>query len=492
MAIRDPIHGIIPITRLEYEVTVTSLFERLRYIRKAGGAYLVYPGENDNRYAHSLGACHIAYNLLKNAFDHYLKRLKEKEWKDFWSPEYSVDDILQIVRLAGLLHDIGHGPFSHTTESVLYYILKNFYPSEFREFKEKVFGSVHEFYSYKLILESRELRNLLEDQGFNPLDIAILLSKEELEEGKSLLNPVSIGVLRRIINSQIDADRLDNLLRDSHTIGVPYGVIDADSIIRNVLICKIGNERLELVHHIRSLGPIEDLLDARYKMYRWLYYHQRVILVDAILQRLTMKLLEDKIIEPKSFHYTSFVKEEGFFVDDYWLWDVIRRSYKDDPQEYYLAKALMNHDYLPLSLWRTYEEFIELIKNVVEINSPQNAIMKILDLVKKGELNENELSSMIEDKTGIRNLRVLLVWEKPTTPYDWRSGEDILVYISPQRIVPITEISVYIGKLIEMSNEYYPLYIYYYILGENRRRFIRYINKIRRVFLESLREKLIV
>ncbi len=490
MAIRDPIHGVIPITRLEYEVTVTSLFERLRYIRKAGGAYLIYPGENDNRYAHSIGTCHIAYSILKNAFDHYLRKIDEKLWKDLWSPEYGVDDILQIVRLAGLLHDIGHGPFSHTTEDILHYVLRNFYSKDYEEFLSKGFGNVHEFFSYKMVLENKEIKEILGKYGLNPLDIAILFSKEEVSERKSLLTPVSINVLRKIISSQIDADRLDNLLRDSHAIGVPYGVIDVDSIVKNMFIYQSKQDDLKLVHHIRSLGSIEDLLDARYKMYRWLYYHQRVVLVDTILKRLILMLVEDGIIEPHHFHYSGYVRDDYFFADDYWLWRKIIEAYRDRPDDYYLAKTLINQDYLPLALWRTYEEFAEIVRRSIKTDSVSDIVKKVLRLRKEGILNDDQLSSLVAEKTKIPDIRLLMIWEKPTTPYDWRSGEEVLIYISPRRIVRMTEISIYIRKLIEVGEEYYPLYVYYYVYKKRRSHFIQYMYKVRSSFISILKQYL--
>ncbi|MEX2690484.1 MAG: HD domain-containing protein [Candidatus Njordarchaeum guaymaensis] len=493
VAIRDPIHGIIPITRPEYELTVSPYFDRLRYIHKTGAGFLVYPAQNQTRYMHSIGVMHLAYKILKQVLDTHIKRVDKKTWDSLWSTEYKPQDIYQIIRFAGLLHDIGHGPFSHTTEPILEWILKNNFKENYKEYKAKNIGSVHEYYSYKMITEVDIIKEIIENAGINPYDIAVLLSKEtEIPEKKQLLHKPGIRVLRKIIESQIDADRLDNLLRDSYGIGVPYGYVDVDSIIKNMFIFPSdleGEENLDLVHHIRSLGQIEDMLDARYKMYRWLYYHQKVNLYDIIIGRLTLKLLRDKIISPEDFHYVNYAREPGVYVDDNWLLNRIRDGYNLDPDGYYLLKGIYQQDYLPISLWRNYEEFVGIVKEATKAKNPFNMAQKVYNTLKYNpEEHFKQIRKMISSRIKNGNTSLLFSLRRPTTPYDWRDDEQILVYVGAKKVIPIFEISLYIQKLVEMGESYITFYTYFYIKNRKRGSFMHLFRPIRRIFVEYIRK----
>jgi len=206
--IQDPIHGIIKLEDWMIEIIDTPQFQRLRRIKQLGFANLVYPGANHTRFEHSLGVMHIT-RILANRL--------------------GFDD--EVVA-AALLHDIGHAPFSHCSDRIL----------------EKYTNFRHE--NVKRVIKG-ELREVLNDLGFNISRIADYIS----------------GKRPSIVSGDIDTDRMDYLVRDSHYTGVAYGVFD---IYR--LIDKIRFED-EVIIEQGGLKAAESLLISRFLMYPTVYYH---------------------------------------------------------------------------------------------------------------------------------------------------------------------------------------------------------------------------
>lgn len=487
LGIKDPIHGIILLTRSEYEVTISPFFNRLRCIRKSGLANLVYPSHNSTRYEHSLGTMQTAYSIARNAIEIYLRKYGRR-WREEWSDEYGLINIFQIVRFAALLHDVGHGPFSHTSELILKDVLRRYYPNEFRESVELNFSNIHEYYSFKLINYDSSIKEAIVGAGVSPMDVASLLCKSYLGEKKLLLKPAAWLILREMIDSQIDADRLDNLLRDSYGMGVPYGIVDTDNLIKNIYITKINGNELMLVMHIRSLGSVEDMLDARYKMYRWLYYHQKINLLDKIMSLLLGNLLEDSFIEPKLFHYKNYVMDELNYFDDEYVLRKLREAFKESPERYYLLRGLFNQEYLPLPMWSTFEEYVAKIRSIAGSIDPYFLAKRISMSFRNKKVVES-LKEVLKDSVH-EDIELIAVTREPTTPYDWRGDEEILFYVPPNRVVRMSEISLYIQKLVEMSKKYTHFYLYYYVPNVRRGDLIRMRGRVEEVFLNYVKHNL--
>lgn len=217
--IRDPIHGDIELSEAELGVLDTEALQRLRRIKQLSFCSLVYPGANHTRFEHSLGTMHLAGRIAR--------RLGLEE-----AP----------IRMAGLVHDAGHLPFSHSLE--------------------QVFGLRHEE-NLKHVLKS-PLGDAVDDGGFDKNRIC------DLARGKGP---------GRIVASEVDADRIDYLLRDSHYTGAAYGVIDADRII-SVMELREGR----LCFKGKGLIALEALLLGRNQMYGAVYFHHTVRIADAMLQ----------------------------------------------------------------------------------------------------------------------------------------------------------------------------------------------------------------
>lgn len=235
--IRDPLHGTVALTPLEERLLDSAPMQRLRGIRQLAMAYLVYPGANHTRFEHSIGTLALADRICRE-----LGMNEERAAK---------------VRAAALLHDVGHVAFSHESEAVL---------------KEKL--GTHEEVGKRMILQGW-LGDILAEE-FSRKEIAGLCD-----------SPAG-----QIITSDIGADRMDYLLRDSHYTGVAYGVIDTDRICSSVELGKNG-----LVLSERGLEAAESLLVARFTMFSTVYLHKTVRIASRMLQEAISLSLADGSLE---------------------------------------------------------------------------------------------------------------------------------------------------------------------------------------------------
>lgn len=201
--IRDPIFGFITIDEWEREIINHRVFQRLRRIKQLAWTDMVYPGATHTRFEHSLGVMHIATQMFNSIVEKRRELLKSE--LNFTEDGFGRDRVL--VRLASLLHDVGHGPFSHAGEELM-----PVNPETNRPYK-------HEDYTDAII------RYLMRDVIKNhPLNDNYRISADDVADFYSGSPRVRRSILwRGLVNSQLDADRADYLLRDSHHIGVQYG-----------------------------------------------------------------------------------------------------------------------------------------------------------------------------------------------------------------------------------------------------------------------------
>lgn len=236
--IRDPIHGYIYIGEDEKEIIDSPIFQRLRRIRQLSGAHITYPGAQHTRFDHSIGAMHLAKLAAK-------KIATNMDIK----PQY-----IEEIKIAALLHDIGHGPFSHLFEEVL---------AERRNIS-------HEDITKRVIQET-EIKDILQKHNYQPeilSDLAIGLSQKR----PLYMNELVAGVL--------SVDTMDYLPRDSYFTGVEYGQVDIHRIINSF---NIINEHLALDQ--AALYAFEALLISRYEMFRSVYFHRTVRAAEIMLVR---------------------------------------------------------------------------------------------------------------------------------------------------------------------------------------------------------------
>ncbi|MFN9618884.1 MAG: HD domain-containing protein [Synechococcaceae cyanobacterium] len=238
----DPLHGAIRLDRqdpaeaMAIDLIDTAPFQRLRRIRQLGTAFLTFQGAESSRFTHSLGVLHLARLAL-----HHLERLEP-------------DLVRQRPSLyaAALLHDVGHAPFSHSGE--------------------EMYGLRHEAWSGRLIREHPALRGPLEAQRDGLAEEVANL----LEQGR---HPV--GAVKALVSSQLDCDRLDYLLRDSHSTGTSYGQLDLERILAALTLAPDGS----LALHPKGLMAVEHYLVVRQLMYRTVYNHRLNVVSTWLLRR---------------------------------------------------------------------------------------------------------------------------------------------------------------------------------------------------------------
>ena len=243
--IRDPVHGYIKMTDLERQLVDSPFVQRLRRIHQLAGAYMVYPGATHTRFEHVIGAMHVAGRIAES-----LAGASELD-----------GSMVQEVRVAALLHDVGHGPFSHMYEEVL---------------SERGKTS-HEDISQRVIRET-SIRDVLEKNGFSSKKIS------EFAVGRQRSKP---PFMNEIMAGGLSADMMDYLPRDSYFTGVEYGKVDTQRVIDSLHVAE-GH----LVIDDAALYAFEALLLARYEMFKAVYFHRTVRAAEVMLVR-SMKLADD-------------------------------------------------------------------------------------------------------------------------------------------------------------------------------------------------------
>lgn len=270
----DPLHksitlnSSIPEEQMVMELIDSSPFQRLRRIKQLGPAYLTFHGAESSRFTHSLGVFHLARRAI-NHLSHLDSRLKEHKF---------------ILYGAALLHDLGHGPLSHTSE--------------------EIFKINHETWTAKLINSCQELTTILNRYGEgNAKTISDLIQSREAPR----------KLIISLISSQLDCDRLDYLMRDSYTTGARYGQLDIDRIISAMTIAPDG----DLAIHPKGLMAVEHYLVIRNLMYRSVYNHRLNEVCNWLLEQI---IKTARNIGPKKIWADKNMSE--------WLWNHEEMSLK--------------------------------------------------------------------------------------------------------------------------------------------------------------------
>ena len=259
--VMDPVHGFINIHEYPVvgELVETEQFQRLRRIGQLGLAHLVYPSATHTRFAHSLGAMRTFLVL----YDSIMGR---KGGQGAYMPG-EIAEMRELGAAAALLHDIGHGPFSHAFESMMG-------PA----------GFSHEEMTQRIIAET-EVGDLLDAHGVGSRDVCAVLGRARGggAGGAGGAAAAAHGLVGRLISSQLDADRLDYLIRDSYFTGANYGKIDILRIASTLEIDGEGGSVLAVSG--KGIGAVEGYIVGRYLMYKNVYYHHTVRQMECLLER---------------------------------------------------------------------------------------------------------------------------------------------------------------------------------------------------------------
>ena len=332
--LKDPVHSYI---HIHYEVIWNCLdskeFQRLRRIRQLGGDFQVYPTAEHSRFSHSLGVYEIVRRMVT-------------EVKSLCVELTEYEKVC--VMLAGLLHDVGHGPFSHAFEHIT--------------------NHSHEEYTAKIILGNTELNAILRNVSEKlPQDIVSIIQHTHEND-----------ILNQIVSGQLDADRMDYLLRDSYFTATSYGQFDLERILRTMRVRKTNEGRKVIVVKYTGIHSVEDYIMARYQMYWQVYYHPVARSYEAVFIQLFNRLKDIFKVDKDYFEdmkvLIPFLEKSEVSVEEYFKLDENSLLYccaliqdKEDKIAADLARRLQNRN---LFEYVDYdEENLAQIKNMLKENN---------------------------------------------------------------------------------------------------------------------------
>ena len=325
--LRDPIHGFIELTELELKIVDSLPFQRLRNIKQLATTYLVYHGAEHTRFGHSLGVMHLASRSFRSALDNYKAQTgsplfceTDRQWYE------------QILRLIALIHDLGHAPFSHGTEALF------------------IDGLEHEDFTNKIICET-EIADLIVKIGddfcekygvgeayrITPQLLWSIYGEENPESNPQYMEHiVEFKFLKTFMDSELDCDKMDYLLRDSYYCGVNYGKFDLNRIIDSLTV--YFNKKQNIMQLALQKGGVhafEEFVIARYFMFIQVYYHKTRRYLDKLLVRCIAEILEEN-------RYPEEVDEYLKWNDDLVVGKILQNASVSENAACFLKREVMS------------------------------------------------------------------------------------------------------------------------------------------------------
>ncbi|MDH5753836.1 MAG: HD domain-containing protein [Candidatus Bathyarchaeota archaeon] len=390
--IKDPVHGYVYITENEKEIIDSFPVQRLRRLRQLAGAEYVYPGANHTRFEHSVGVMYLAGRVMENP--NISQRISEDE--------------AEMIRIAALLHDVGHGPFSHVFEHLL----------------DKEFNKTHEDMTLWIITNS-EMKDILNKIGYNPEDVGKLAIGTLHKPKKAFLD--------QIISSAVDVDKLDFIVRDTYHTGAEYGYID---IFRLIHAIDVLDENLAV--DLGALSALESFVIARIESFKSIYFH-RVGRAAQIMLAMAMEKANEEL------GLTRFkTPEEYLAMDDYTVWTMLKNCEKSSE----IIKNLERRRMLKCAYERTFYEKDTMVSNIFGREAYRKHLQA--DIAKEAEV---ETEAVIIDVPTVPSVpyhhSVLMEPMEIPVFYKTREGEKIL-----QRLSEISKIFDVLKGFINIMRVY--------------------------------------
>ncbi len=362
--ILDPLYGFIELEPKELLILDSLELQRLRYIRQLGLTYLVFPSAQHTRFEHALGVFHLSGKLLDK-----LKTVRDRRQRE-------------IVKIGGLLHDVGHPPFSHTTEVLL------------PESKN------HEDFTANIILGSEIYRILREDWGFSHEDVESLV---RITTGRAKDDEERF--LSSFITGQFGADRMDYLRRDAYFCGVSYGFFEYGRLI-NTLAVQEG----KIVVDEGGIGALESFLLGRYFMYSQVYFHRVVRIINLHL----LDFIKELQLYESIKNISSYVRQNDSIL--------ISKLFSESKYSSHVDRIFGRKHFREVFSTDREEEFLEAKKLVEERFEPSlikfDKVFKrpfdesIYVRKKSGELARLEEVSTIA--SSLKPIRIYSIYAEPT------------------------------------------------------------------------------
>jgi len=376
--IKDPVHGYVYITEEEKEIIDSFPVQRLRRLRQLAGTEYVYPGANHTRFEHSVGVMYLAGRVTENP--NISEHLSHEE--------------AQMVKIAALLHDVGHGPFSHVFEHLLI----------------KELDKTHEDIT-SWIIQKGELKDMLCKAGYKPEDVGRLAVGTLHKPKKTFLD--------QIISSAVDVDKLDFIVRDTHHTGAEYGYIDVFRLIHALDILN-GNLAVDL----GALSALESLIIARIESFKSIYFH-RVGRAAQIMLAIAMEKANEEL------GLTQFkTPEEYLAMDDYTVWTMLKNCKKSSD----IIGDLERRRLLKCAYERTFYEKDTMVSNIFSRETYRNQLQT--DIAKEAHV---ETEAVIIDVPTVPSVPYhhSVLMESMEIPVFFKTQGDKKV---PQRLSDISKI----------------------------------------------------
>ncbi|RJS76052.1 HD domain-containing protein [Candidatus Bathyarchaeota archaeon] len=391
--IKDPVHGYVYITELEKKIIDSFPVQRLRRLRQLAGAEYVYPGANHTRFEHSVGVMYLAGKVVENP--NIGQRINKDE--------------AEMVRIAALLHDVGHGPFSHVFEHLL---------------DKELGGKTHEDMT-RWIIATSELKDILNKAGYDPEEIGKLATNKLEKPSKAFLG--------QIISSAVDVDKLDFVVRDTHHTGAEYGFVD---VFRLIHAFDVLNG--DLAVDLGALSALESFIIARIESFKSIYFH-RVGRAAQIMLAMAMEKANEEL------GLTSFkTPEEYLAMDDYTVWTMLKNCEKSRE----IIESLERRKMLKCAYERTFYQKDAVISNIFSKEAHRKELRE--DIAKKAGV---DTEAVIIDVPTVPSVpyhhSVLMEPMEIPTFYKTREGNKI-----PQRLSEISKIFEVLKGFINILRVY--------------------------------------
>ena len=407
MKICDPIHDYIHFNQEERTLIENSFFQRLRWIQQLGFVHYAFPAGVSNRFVHSLGVCDLAGQVFDSVFS-------KKTIKDLNLSSKKKEEFKKILKFAGLLHDIGHGPLSHTSEGFM---------PQLKDLKIPFIDSTrkkarHEDYTVKIISKSSIAQIL---QGFGvELPHLILLLHSEVKDKEGFFKEKGVDylpLLKQIINSDLDVDRMDYLQRDSYFCGVRYGTFDFHWLISH-FDAHLEENSLYLALNKEALHTAENFLLGRHYMHFIVYYHHKPVIYEQMLKR----ALKDWVLPLDVEEYKKIVDK-----------DVFNLLAKQKPDNEWANRILNNKPY----------------KRLYESDKEENKSKQIIEILEKNKIHYIETNSTrdslnsIQHKTSFKkpifikdsfSKKVSRLGEKEKSLLEHHAKTNYRIYVPPEHL----------------------------------------------------------
>lgn len=325
--LRDPIHGFIELSDLELELVDSRPFQRLRNIKQLATTYLVYHGAEHTRFGHSLGVMHLVSRAFQSAISNYKRESGTPLFNPVDAAWYE-----QILRLIALTHDLGHAPFSHGSEAL---------------FDD---GLEHEDFTNKIICET-EIADIIvrigqkfrddyqvgEEYNITPQLLWSIYGEKNPEANPHYLaHIVDFKFLKTFMDSELDCDKMDYLLRDSYYCGVNYGSYDLNRLIESLTVYSNTDQNIkQLAIQKGGVHAFEEFVIARYFMFIQVYFHKTRRYLDKLLVRCIAEILTDN-------RYPSDVEEYLRWNDDLVIGKILENIEISENAAQYSAREVMS------------------------------------------------------------------------------------------------------------------------------------------------------